>query len=590
MAKTQNSQKPKQQQQHQGTNTRKSSKHGKPHGKPNNRQQPKKDSNSPRVNYDNAREDKVANQIKKDAASGKFNDINDFLRNPMLIKAAGSYPVFPILGTNVSSELPPVSGLLTIYWYPNFGCYRIGAPEPIQGETNISLTPPPVALNQAMDSTYSFVVHANSRNYSYNAPDLFLLILAGAQVFAILEAMKRAYGYAKQYVETSLYQPNTVLRDMGFDPISMRQNLGQAWYDLNNLITQSRQIWVPNAYPIVTRWMDLNSNLYKDAEGPYAQTYMFVQNMFYMYDETTYATGGALRPAWVSSGGADSTFKPGEQVYSWSQWVQVAQRMIDALVNSEDRGIIYGDLLNAYTAERIIAIPELDSSYTIEREYSPEISMQIENLTIIHDRYVPNLLIQVGNDLYPTYTGRHTTSQPSFFAPPKNPVMNFHVTSDPTPEMILLATRYVSAGVHAVSLPGFNDSKALMAYNDWIVDIAGSEIVTKVRMANRPQNVRQDVTDWNQSVFDPTALVPADMGNLMTFDWHPFLYSAVIPTSGTTQYPPAVTTALVKASSQFFTEVSHAYGDYDRYTVAEPELLRKLNDAAEYSLFGVPQL
>lgn len=576
-----------------------------------NRQQPRKDSATKRINYDNAREDKVAKQIVKDAKSGKFNDINDFLKNPTLLKSAASYPAFPILGDKVGTSAA-APGIMTFYWSPNFGSYDIGNLQPFGDPTtsdaSILLTTPPVALNQSADSTYSYLVHANSRNYAYNSPDLMLLIIAGSQVFSMIEAMKRAYGIAKNYVETNRYTPDSLLVAQGFNPTDLRHNLGQAWFDINNLIVQTRQIWVPNVFPIVTRWMDLNSNMYKDATGPYAQTYQYVQNTYFLYSETAYNTGGALidsgfhpgltNSTAVVSGSLADTSTP--TTYLWSQWVGKCQEMIDALVNSEDRGIIYGDLLNAYTAERIIALPEISADYSVDAEYSPEISMQIENTVSLSYRLAPIGLVQFNNKLFPMYrkpmsSGSTEGAVKTLNIPTPNvPILNFHVESDPTPEMILLATRFQSFGISAVAqpLPGTTSNIATKAEYVYAPATSGSEIVTNITMCVLPVTASDADSNYSNNYWRMNGLWGLDLytdAESMAFDWHPFIYNldtGTVPTN----YPeqPDEDTATIKMPYGF--EVTKYYGDYDRYTISTHLLVDKINDVAFLSLFGVPQI
>lgn len=564
------------------------------------RQQPRKDSSVKRVNYDNARQDKVAQQIMKDAKSGKFNDINDFLRNPTLLKAAASYPVFPILGSKYGTGANSVPGIMVFEWVPLFGTYQFGPSSKNVGAKKLELSSPPIALNQAADSTYSFQVHANSRNYNYNSADLFVLILAGSQVFALIEAMKRAYGVAKLYTETNAFYPDALLAAMGFDPADLRHNLGQAWFDINNLIVQTRQIWVPNAFPIVTRWMDINTNIYKDAPGDYSQTYVYTQRKYYAYDEMGASTGGRLVPAtydlqWEGSSPApsDATFTPSAyNNYKWSTWVKVCQRMIDALINSEDRGIIYGDLLNAYTAERIIAIPEMSSDYTVIPEYSPEISMQIENTIVVNERFCsPTGVAQYENELYPTFTVTgDTTKAPTGM--PLSGILNFHVESDPTPEMILTATRFHSLGLKAAKVLTFDDEGTPTSANAWVPHVAGSEIVVNISVGlfEAGFNKSQTIPDWeyfNHTSLDVTTTEEErrKLLHLWAFDWAPFVYSV-----SKTTYPYAPAAADASAGQVAIEEMIEAFGDFDRYGISSAELLTKINDVAWYSLFGVPQI
>lgn len=575
------------------------------------REQPKKDSKSQRVNYDNAREDKVANQIQADANSGKFNDINDFLKNPTLLKAASSFPVAPILGTNVGSA-NPVPGVMAFAWVPTFGNYACKPPvtvaSPYDPSTSVKLTPPPIAMNQSSNSTYSFVMHANSRSYDWTAPDLNILCQAGIEVFSIITAMKRAFGFARSIREETLYRPEAVLAALGFNYDDLRNNLGQAWWDLNNLIVQTRQIWVPDVFPILNRRIEMNTNIYKDAEGEYSQLYLYVQSRYYSYDSTATKSGGGLRFVKDSTG---AEFKPGvtagystsgvqQNVYKWKEWVNVCQSMIDALIDSEDRGNIYGNLLAAYGSEHIIAIPEVEVDYRIEPAYSPEISMQIENTMILSRDLAPIGLVQFADKLYPVYNDGTSRTGSRTVSAARQHILNFHVTSDVTPEMILLATRFQSLGVFPAQIPLLDNKTDLPKLGRaWVPYSAGSEIVVSSVIIADPNGS----TDWSSAAnnmkgtmtFAGYYVATGERSSAnadywyasMAFDWHPFM------TQGgamTLTYDPGtsfITDSNITTTGAYPTDY---YGDFDKYSWSEETILYQLQSTAEYSLWGVPQM
>lgn len=576
------------------------------------REQPRKDSSSKRVNFDNAREDRVAKQIMKDAKSGRFNDINDFMKNPTLVQAASNIPIFPILGTTDGDMQHPVPGIMQIQWTPNFGNYQLAAPTAYDIEgVETEFTPAPIAINQASDAIYSYVVHANSRNYSYNSSDLTLLEMAGGQVFAFLTAMIRAYGLIKRYVETSTYLPDSLLIAMGFQPENLRQNYARMWFDINMLIIQTRQIWVPDVFPLINRWIETNSKVYKDAEGDYAQLYVFVQTRYFMYNETLSPTGGCLEPA----GYIDPTdpkqvvnvFSPGLGVttatvgsspyttYTWEKWVLTAQTMIDRLIKSEDRGIIYGDLLNAYGADRIIALSEISSDYVYEPEYTPEVQMQVENLTSWRGP-VPQYLFQIENRLAPGYISNQVFPTTIQSYGPINTLLNFHTTGNPTPEMILLATRFATLGVRAAAMPGLSipDNSSvnkIVEIDGWIPATAGSEIVTNVTIITTPistssgnQNSQAININLN-SQYGVDGFTKLELGDIMAFDWHPFMRTLSVVT-----VPNTPTNAQLKTPVPLNSMGTQFFGDFDKYASVQWSVINKINDVAFMSLFGVPQI
>lgn len=533
------------------------------------RQQPKKDSKVKRVNYDNARVSRVEKDIKQDAKRYNANDASEYSRNPHLVQAAGNLPFAAIAGAPVYSK--PVPGIMQLGWVPNFG----------PGVT-------PIALNQAGDSYYSFVTHANSRNTSYTAPDLMILTLAGAQPFLMLASMMRAYGSVKYYTEENLYVPDSVVRAQGFDPIDLRQNLATAWFDINNLINQMRQIWIPNLFPIVEHWYRLNSHIYTDAPGKRAQIYIPVQGRYFRYSETDVKTGSALMQIGTTSfdgqiAGNNLEFRPDQYTYKWSQWVETCQHMIDALINSEDRGVIYGDILKAYGAEKLYGLSPIDVNYTVEPDYNAEFLMQIENTNFADSQYGPIGLFQNEEDIFPMRYPQSFVYSNNWMRPGVNPVMNMHIDTTPSPEMIMVASRNMISGILlAKSIPNLQYNSSTKVYDvttvssGYMIDCAGSEIFCTCRIWENWSPLGGQVINMMQ--LGITQAMP-----LMAFDWHPFAY--ILETS---QLPGPDDVSYITGTS--YGTVSMAYGDYDNYTTVSTDNLRRLHDVAMYSLFGVPMV
>lgn len=534
-------------------------------------QQPSKDSKTKRVNYDNTRVQKYYKDVRKQINEGKVatsnNDIDWYTKNPTLLARAASFPVASIVGDNVAvtgSNYRGVPGILSFGWVPAYG-------------------PDEVALTQCADSLYSFTVHANSRNGSYDGPDLLIGILAGSEVFNILGAMIRAYGFAKTYMEYNRYVPDAVLQAMGFLP-TFKEDLGKVIFDINLLIAQTRQLWVPNTMPIIDKHFKLNSLVYKDADNDRAQVYVFTQNLYKAFSAKEIQTGSALLPVRLNSDGEPSLtdgvrFMPSaKKQYSWSTWVQVAQFMINQLVSMQDRGIMYGDILMAFGSDKIKALPEIGIDYRVEPVYNAEIQMQVEN--IVTSSYVTTALFQSDNFVRPSFEQQGVSSQylPSY-APA---LLNFHV-SDVTPSDITIATRFITAGL--VNTPYKHLSYSTSDAKYTIVGTA----------ANRPDTVSTEticlitmlifnapVSGSSVSVSDIDQFITTESGSLvnssvtahlqlMAFDWHPFLYEM---------------TNLGGEAPQ----VINYYGDFDNYTLVPKYILSNLNTACLYSLLDIPIL
>nr|AVX53619.1 putative capsid [Marmot picobirnavirus] len=519
-------------------------------------------------------QDPVKERIQSDGRRvATANDVGWYSNNPELLRSAGSVPFASILGAPYGTAGKAVPGIMRIMWDPSFGA----------GDK-------PIAINQAADSMYSYVVHANSRNYSYTAPDLMILTIAGMQVFSMLASMIRAYGIVKYYTESNRYSPDSLLVAMGFKPENFRDNLSQIWFDINNMINMSKQVWVPNKFPLLERWFWLNSNVFKDAEGERGQLYVPVQTHYLQYNEMMLQTGGCLTPLQHPTNG-NGAFQPGPSLYDWSTWKRAFENLLTSLIDSEDRGIIYGDLLNAYGPEQLYALPQIDANYAIEPVYSAEVLTQIENLTVHCVTTVG--LVQREEDLYPLW------DEASIVWPiPGTSILNFHTVTQPTPEMVMVATRLASIGYQrghcfSVKSPSQSDLNDLIekVQNDTRSDIpipmaCGSEIVWRVETIQIVSGSRT-FGSFNPVMYSGDNL-PQAAGDLMAFDWHPFLYrvrdeSEITPPENKdwTWFPQG---ALISGL------LSEAYGDFDNYTELDAATLQKLHDVAMYSLFGVPHI
>lgn len=176
---------------------------GKPGFKPL-REQPRKDSDDPRINLDNARESKVAKDIERDSKKSNANDISEFNKNPELLKSAASLPFASITGLplQVTNGVKSVSGIMVMPYEPGLMGYDTQS-----------------AMNKAFQQIYSFVVHANSRNYKYEYTDLAMYTLAGIELFTAISEAIRVYGTAKAYTEENLYYGDAVIAALGFLPV-----------------------------------------------------------------------------------------------------------------------------------------------------------------------------------------------------------------------------------------------------------------------------------------------------------------------------------------------------------------------------------
>lgn len=527
------------------------------------RQQPRKDSKSKRVNYDNERESKFDREIKEIGKTCASNDVRWYAHNAELLRSAASLPFSNVTGSNIGWEGATASGLnvpgvFALYHLPSIGGWS------------------DAAVNSSKESIYSYVVHANSRNTSYNSTDLMLVILAGSQIFASLANAIRAYGIMKTFDQRNKYLPMALVQACGFKYADLQNNLANMWFDINEMIARASQIWIPNTLPVLDRWFWLNSNVYMDSASVKGQYYMFTQRHFWIYNETQSDKGGGLN--WIKPDGTPLTTEDtgkafdNTNTYTWASYMTMMNGMFNALLNSEDRGVIMGDILKAYGAERIYAIKPIPSDYIITPQYDTEVLTQIENADICSTVYYG--VTQNPNTLQLETQWTAWASAPTLSSIcPDQAILNFHQKETPTPEQIMVATRLKVLGSHII--PQTADPTKISVI---IPDTTGTEYVQI--MAYFAFNVSGTLT-WNE-------YLPKEIGSVgerdtygqLAFDWCPWQYEIV----GTAPAKDA------PISSFEPPKVKAGLGDYDNYTVIDKRTLQKMHTTAVYSEFGVPTI
>lgn len=507
------------------------------------------------------------------------NDVSWYAANPELLKAAASIPFNDVVGNiiydNADGVVSNVPGVLSLQWVPFMG----GAFSPI---------------TQAANDIYSFTVHANSRNTSYAAADEMMMIMAGAQVFSCIAAGLRAFGTMKRYSQIDRYTPQALVESMGFNFNDLKSNLANMWFDLNQIIAKTRQIWIPNVLPVIERQYWMNSQIFKDGSSPKAQYYLYVQAVYYQLSEKGSTQGTSLKPkVWV---GPD-----GKAKHTWAEYIKFVNELLDAIIASEDRGTIFGDILKAYGPAALYTLSSVTPDYMVEPVYDREVLSQIENATVWditgmevdankgkaydHIQPVQQLVDKqtIIHPLFKTEFDSHAFKRMVESVAPNRVVLNFHQMETPTPEQIMVATRMTALGIVQISGRAY----ATLGYHP---AQCGTEVCTKMfiyQIADASGSVTAiDASSWTYQNNTGESSAPVkpviEYSNLMlynSFDWHPTLYwvkEGEDISGPTDDYFPA------------YPKGRLAICDYDNYTMLEAGDLNKISTTAMYSLFGLP--
>lgn len=559
------------------------------------REQPKRDrKGGKRVNFDNTRISDLYRDIKQaiETPGVHSNEIRFYNSNPQLLEAAARIQFYNITGYLIDSSNSVLNndiapGILSLVWTPQLGGYKG------RGE-----------INRAAQDLYSYVVHANSRNTSYNANDLMLMCLGVAEIYSALALAIKVYGCMRLYDQENAYKPDAILLASGFTPSDLKANYSHMWFDINRLITQANTLWIPNDMPFVERRVWMNQHVFTDANGAKAQMYTFKPQNLFQYSETSSSEGGELVPYFSLTG---NTTHKGFGPVTWQQYIDAIQVMITSLNESEDRGVMMGDILKAYGPEKLFKFNAIPMDYETQVVYDPLVLSQIENavITPAHTAKISSKVsANVITAIPATYTWTSGRTYSSLFAPKAN-VLNVHHPENPSIEEITEITRLTQCGSHVYDTTGgysiepytcgteticcafiyVNNYDAasgnygnIATYQIFSI-LPGAAFINAAAATGNQQTMLNSLKDLG--LIGTFAGYDDIVRLLAMFDWAPISYMLNVISSADG--------ATVNVNPLGFYNCNVALADLDNYTIILPSVIERLNAACLYSEFGLGQ-
>lgn len=494
------------------------------------KEEPGKDSTSKRVNFDNMSEKKFDKRWRprkpksgskpgedesgdKDAKprTHSANDFSWYARNPELLDGATRMGSAYIAGSepiNTSGiALPAVlSYLYTPYLPLNANVVR-----------------------QAMDSEYSFVMHANSRNYTYAPADQWLMQIAGMQIISAIGLGIRVYGLMTEFTGENQYLPEALVRASGFDYTDLKDKYDRMYFDINRLIAASRQLWIPNVFPLLDRWFWMTTKVFVDSESIKDQYYLFNPTYFLKLELTADKKGTSLSPKYWGINPATTGTWTAENFFfktpytvdtgayplgkrTWTQYVAFVEDLFTPILGSTDRGVIYADLLRAFGADNLFALSSIPLDYKTEFAYEPEVLTQLMNATLtpcmptVWSNFQSGQNLIMANSKISSDNGGIIIPQPNF--------LNFKFPGNPSPESLVTATRLTTLGYELANSTGKFAIRPLAA---------GTEVVNAIVSWFNKWSSSSGSTLMNDTytAYEYYMIQNGAPSQLLSFDWRP---------------------------------------------------------------------
>lgn len=314
---------------------------------------------------------------KKDEADKNYgkgpasNDAAWYALSPRLLENAASISWHRPTGSAIGGKNVKFNHDLTPYSLPGVITLNVRTCPGVSTDGNS-------ALNTASRNLYTFVRHANSGHSNYNSPDLMLYLLAVDQVYAFICNAQRLYGIMNVFAQENRYYPKHIVRALGFDYDDMLSNLANFKFWINSFVLKAGSLCVPGGFSVYLRHSFMFQNVYMDEPSAKAQSYAFVPEGFYVYDETTNPQGGQLTWSELSGTGTPITF---------NALRAFGDSLLNPLLESEDLAIMGGDILKAYGVDALYKTSTIPDDYVTVPVHDVEVLDQIHNCIIIPKHY-----------------------------------------------------------------------------------------------------------------------------------------------------------------------------------------------------------
>lgn len=408
---------------------------------------------------------------------------------------------------------------------------------------------------------------------TYDAADTMMYMMGIDSLYTYWAYLRRAYGVAQLFTPTNKYYPRRLLQAMGISP-DISHNLADFRAYINRFALNIGRFALPKEFDIVKRHMWMCSGLYLDSNTSRAQTYMFVPQYLYQFDNTV-TTGSQLTGVAIDNMGNPTTQR------TLSELQTLGDQLINAFENDEDTMNISGDIYRAYGKEGCLTVEETPDNYAILPVYDETVSSQIENAVIVGDfeetSSVPlitqdpsvnngaiifNPAISAGRnelDTYWTYNYPLTAGLS---------MMNMHMDS-PNHEQVMEGSRFM-----ALAKANFSSSPNKASFN---LSTCAADLINQVRIwttsLSNPAAV-QALTKKSNTVWqiNSGALVHNDdvdwLALTSQFDWCPMTY-------------------IVRSEDALNYDLRLISADVDNFTSLSADQLSNINEAALLSVLDI---
>lgn len=277
--------------------------------------------------------------------------------------------------------------------YPiDFGSYQLSVPNMVKVELNpcpgvinssdygSALLNKSSGINLAGFRIFSKLSAYTGRTATYGPQDISTMILAMGEVITVMEWIRRAFGVANAYsLRNRSYPREAITWGMMIDIQDFFANFANYRTRFNTLVTMVNQLPIPVGIKYFEKCRSLYEKVYVDADSSMAQSIFTNPFTTWILDESSDPRGSILATTpWHSNAAMNDL---DTNVKTMKNYLDTADLMIGALLNSSSLQVVYTDLLNLSlkVGQTFWKMDYLPDGYLVTPEYNPGILLQIHN-------------------------------------------------------------------------------------------------------------------------------------------------------------------------------------------------------------------
>lgn len=290
-------------------------------------------------------------------------------------------------------------------------------------------------INKSSIQLWTYLRSVQKAAAKYDHQDITMYLFALDSAVAFYELMKRTYGLLRDVTPLNRYYPTTLISASGFIASNLQANLADFRMYINSYAISLRKFFIPKDIALLDRHRWMCEGLYTDSESVRAQTYMFVPQAFWRYDNTVSTGSQLVQEQWLSDA------EEGVLQHTFAEVVTFGNKLLNAISNDEDFAFISGDLYNLYGSG--MELPFVEPLYTILPSYDKRVLSQIENATVRGKVYTDAKITQDPSVNNGAILFKPKVSWPTQSIITTTQYMNMHM-DEVTPDDVLEASRLMS--------------------------------------------------------------------------------------------------------------------------------------------------